>query len=748
MIKTVFNKLSLALYFIVSALIVEVITFYLLDFGFMPEYFWYNLAIISIISLLIYAIPNYTAQYITYLVVILIQIILTYVNYSLLVIYGDLFSIDMLMLGGEAMAAITTNFIYFAVIGQLVAVFLAIAIIGYFILKSANRDKVKVKQHFTIYNIVIILVVQLFSIGCCVDSRNNINSSASNDPMAFVHSDAFLMNTAYIKENSYQKFGTYGYFTNLIMSNTNNYNSAHKSKTIEYFNSGNIYDGTYNVNGEQISNGMFGRANGQNVVVIMMESLEWFAFGDGKYDYSLENLSDELTPNIYNLIHSDSSMISSNFYSKSKTNYSEAFAVLGLYPVGQSLSDVLGFGYDNDTNAFGYSMPSVMRDEGYTTSYIHSNELGFYRRRNTHKYLGFDNVLGKDTVKDGNGNKVYKGSDLWWDHWDAEGDFARNAMYTLVPENYKEKNFYSFYLNVSSHGPYVYDKNDGDCLRYRDYVMYGEDDCEWNSEKSIWELKDTSSCTYDKKNKIWRKNNNSDLTYTEWYQNIVDKFGESDPVLCNEMIFYQCGVMGLDEAIGAIIKQLKDYKYDDGTSVYDNTTLLLYSDHYAYYNGLTNRYKGFDSSDVTSVELNTVPMIIHSSAIKEYADEYYPNRAKEYLINDRFSSAYDIIPTLLDILGIKYNENLYLGHSLFRPADSYYTIGEENRDMTVYYSNTGGIYSEHMYSYNLRDFYTTSDELGADTQDIFMNEVSKVLVKLNYLGILNNYHLYNQLTNV
>jgi len=748
MIKTVFSKLSLALYFIVSALIIDVVTFCLLDVGFVPEYFWYNLAIISIFALLIYAIPNYVAQYIGYLIVLLVQTILTYVNYSLSVIYGDLFSIDMLMLGGEAMAAITTNFIYFGVIAQLVAVFLAIAIIGFLILKSANKDKVKVRQHFTIYNVAIIVVIQLFSIGCCVNTRNNINSSASTNPTSFVHSDAFLMNTAYLKENSYKKFGTYGYFANLIMNNVSGYNEAHKTATIEYFNSGNMYDGTYYVNDNQISNGMFGRAEGQNVVVIMMESVEWFAFGDGNYDYMLENFSDELTPNIYNLINSDYSMISSNFYAKSKTNYSESFAVLGMYPVGQSLSDVMGFGYEDETNAFGYSMPSVMRNEGYTTSYIHSNELGFYRRSDTHKYLGFDNVLGKDTVKDESGDKVYTGRDLWWDHWDAEGDFARNAMYTLVPENYKEKNFYSFYLNVSSHGPYVYDKNDGDCLRYRDYVMYGEDDCIWNEEKRIWELKDKSTCTFDKKNKVWKKKANSNLTYSEWYQNIVDKFGETDPALCNEMIFYQCGVVGLDEAIGAIIKQLKDYKYDDGTSVYDNTTLLLYSDHYAYYNGLTNRYKGFESNDVTSVELNTIPMIIHSSAIKEYADEFYPDREKDYLINDRFSSAYDIIPTLLDILGVKYNENLYLGHSLFRPADNYYTIGGVNRDMTVYYSNTGGIYSEHMYTYNLKDFYTTSDELGSDTQEIFMDEVSKVLAKLNYLGILNNYHLYNQLTNV
>ena len=133
--KVIFNKLLMVLYFIVSALILEAVAFSVLGFGFMPEYLLYDLSLILIISFIVYAIPNYIAQYVIFTLILLVQTILIYVNYSLYTIYGDLFSIEMLSLLGEATEAITSNFIYFSVILQLIAIFLAIAIVGAIILQ-------------------------------------------------------------------------------------------------------------------------------------------------------------------------------------------------------------------------------------------------------------------------------------------------------------------------------------------------------------------------------------------------------------------------------------------------------------------------------------------------------------------------------------------------------------------------------------------------------------------------------------
>ncbi len=113
MLKTVLSKLMMVLYFVFGALILEAVAFHILGMGLMPEYFWYNFSIVMFIAILIFIIPNFTAQYVIYTIILGVQAILIYVNYSLYVIYGDLFSIDMFRLIDEAGAAMTSDFIYF-----------------------------------------------------------------------------------------------------------------------------------------------------------------------------------------------------------------------------------------------------------------------------------------------------------------------------------------------------------------------------------------------------------------------------------------------------------------------------------------------------------------------------------------------------------------------------------------------------------------------------------------------------------
>lgn len=722
--KTICNKLAMLLYFIVGALILEAVTFYILGLGFMPEYFWYDFAIILFVAMLVYLIPNYTAQYIIYTIILLIQTIIIYVNYSLYTIYGDLFSFDMIRLIGEAGAAITTNFVYFSVILQLIGTFLAILVVGILILKMCKKDKINIKQHYSVFNVILILALQCVACTYFFDERFRINDLSSINSADYISSDTFLMNTSILKSSSYQKFGTYGYLTNLVANYFSSGGKTINSLVVDYFDSGSTYN----------SSEVFRVDEGNNVIVIMMESLEWFAFGDGTYDKDLNNLSYELTPNIYSIIYGDDyatdisndnvgndSLIATNFFAKSKTNISEGFGIMGNYPVGYNLVDIAGSNYDEELNAFGYTMPSVLRSMGYTTNYVHSHDINFYSRNETHYNLGFDNVIGKNSLVDEEGNQIYE--DIEFHHWAAEGDFAQNAIDYIVPKNYEEKPFYTFYLNVSSHGAYDYNENDGDCMRYHNYVMYGPDDCVLDDENN-WIIDPSKD--------------EEDLTYTTWYQNVLDNYFETDPSLCEELLYYQCGVMGLDEAIGLIIDQLKEY------DIYDETTILLYADHYAYYNNLSNRFKGIDVADLSNIELNTIPMIISSPGLKNYNIETGSN----YTINDRFCSAYDVIPTLFDLLGVSFNENLYIGHSLFRPADYIYTLDGETRDMVVYYSNTGGLFSRDIYTYNLDDFTFVNEEENEELQEIFSAEVHNVLVKINFINLLNKYHLYDRITNI
>ena len=127
MIKSVVSKLSLVLYFVLGAIILEFITFKMLNLGVAPEYFLLNFSIILIIALAVYCIPNFTAQYVIYTILLFVQTVFIYINYSLLNIYGDLFSFDMFRLVREAAMAITSSFVFYGIILQLISIFLSLA---------------------------------------------------------------------------------------------------------------------------------------------------------------------------------------------------------------------------------------------------------------------------------------------------------------------------------------------------------------------------------------------------------------------------------------------------------------------------------------------------------------------------------------------------------------------------------------------------------------------------------------------
>ena len=161
------------------------------------------------------------------------------------------------------------------------------------------------------------------------------------------------------------------------------------------------------------------------------------------------------------------------------------------------------------------------------------------------------------------------------------------------------------------------------------------------------------------------------------------------------------------------------------------------------------KIKGLSESEVYGIENNTIPFVLSSPGLKSLY-------GGEYVLTDRFCSAYDIIPTILDLMGISFNENLYLGNSLFKPLGDIYSLGggTEINDMVVYYSNTGGLYSKNMYTFDLEEFMyykTNIDGTTANEREELLNRfesvATKTLIKVNYLNLLNKYYLYPYLTN-
>lgn len=702
------SKFGLSLFYLISTLGIEIMTFCMLEIGFLPENFWYDFAFMLMFMGIIFIIPNYLAQYIVSMFILVVQIVLMYVNYTLYHLYGDVFSFDMIKLFNETKQAITSDFTYVWLIVVLVGLAFVLGIIGFHIYRTLRVYRIPFSKNFSIFMIMLLLIVQGVGIGVYTQQYEVLKSTASIGDENYVLSDAFLMDSTMLKFSSLKTLGTYGYYVNNIMNVlSDSANKAVIEKSVNYFKSGDTFDAT--------DSSVFGAASGDNVIVVMMESLEWYGFTDGIYNS--KTFSAELTPNINRLI--SEGFIATDFFAKSKTNISEGIGFLGSYPIGKYMEQVTSY---KKEPYYGFSMPNMLKKEGYDTYYMHTNEGSYYSRRRTHDNLGFNNLYFGDDALD---------SDIKWGHWMKEEDFVRSALDAghLIPEDASEgQKFYSFYTTVSSHGPYINNEDNMDQQEYKDLVLH-----------------------------------------SDWYKN-ASKVYTNDEVL-RYLVNYQASIVGLDKAMGVIIDKLEE------EGIYDDTTILMYSDHNAYYHSISNSIKGVQSMDYSNIELNTIPFILKSKKLTDkieelgyYDEEINPNGVianddeygnvsnvtnKPVYSTNRFCSAYDIVPTLLDILGVEYNRNFYGGNSIFaklgmevdvvKKVDDGYDVLKE--EVVAYYSHTGGVYGKYGYTSDLESYnYSfTNDVTYVSYTDKFKSACKNILIKLNYISTLYSYGVYTKL---
>ncbi len=678
-------------YYIVVAIILEVAMFVRLDLGFFPKYWLYDLSIILMIAGIIFIIPNNVIQAVVTAIMLGAQEVLFYVNYSLHYLYGDVFSFDMINLFKETAKAMTKDFGFIWLMIILIIAYLVILAGIIMIAIKRRKYPVSFRKNFSLVVVMMLLIIQGLSVSTIVSQREIVHATGDLVQANKV-SDSFLMDTSMLKRASMKTFGFFGYYANNIL-NTLTTTAANKelyNSAILYFNTGEVHDAE--------DSQMFGVDQGKNVIMVMMESLEWYGFSDGTYNS--KTLSPELTPNIYRL--ANEGMIATEFFAKSKTNISEGIGFIGSYPIGKYMEQVTRHSGDSQ---YDFTLPNILKDKGYSTAYFHTNESTYYDRNKTHKKLGFDNIYCWDYDEFG-----YDG-DYEWGHWIKEEDFVYSAMDYMIPEKANKnlygkdaQKFFTFYSTVSTHGPFDNNSHCGDQVEYKDYVKYGE----------------TQDLPKEQRVK------------TQWYTNMLEAYGNQDDIFINRLINYQATVVGLDRAIGALIGQLEEY------GIYDDTTIILYSDHNAYYHGLSNNLKGLPTSEYMDIDLNTIPLIIKSSGVASKDNE----NGEHVVATDRFCSAYDLLPTVLDLLGIKFNKNLYVGNSLFAAIpDVYVNQYGQTEELVVYYSLTGGIISDNMYTFNMSHF-EYGDYVTVEYSEKFKQTSYNMLKKLNYIYTLYIYNAY------
>ena len=139
--------------------------------------------------------------------------------------------------------------------------------------------------------------------------------------------------------------------------------------------------------------------------------------------------------------------------------------------------------------------------------------------------------------------------------------------------------------------------------------------------------------------------------YREKLLKVYTPAGDND----NEenLINYMTTVMDFDNAIGIMMKDLKK------KGLLDKTTIVMFGDHNSYYQQLSNYVKDIEDygTERYYTDLYKVPFMIYDKNL-------------EHKVIDKFTCTSDIVPTILDLLGVKYYSNMYYGNSVFSDVES------------------------------------------------------------------------------
>ena len=123
----------------------------------------------------------------------------------------------------------------------------------------------------------------------------------------------------------------------------------------------------------------------------------------------------------------------------------------------------------------------------------------------------------------------------------------------------------------------------------------------------------------------------------------------------NTFRYYAAAAMELDRAVGVMTTYLKE------NGLEDNTVIAMFGDHNAFYQSLPNIVKGIYPGEPgkNTTDLYRVPFMLKIG------------RGEESTVKiDKFTCTADILPTLMDLLGIRYYSNIYYGTSVFSNEES------------------------------------------------------------------------------
>ncbi len=431
------------LMFVLFALTLEMVNFLSLGFGVLPTYLIFDVSVICLFLGILFLFRVGSKAWICVAsFFLLIQVILNIANATLYEIFGEIFSVSLLSIGGEGTDSFDFEFLnYFSIFINLLiwAIFIASSIY-----LSKNTEGAITLTQKSKFIVVMSAFVAMQACGFSLFNAKVANMRVQADSVRTLddpYTDEELWGNTLLKNESFKQFGTYGFYAKNIeeflfdggkMSEENQTKVANALKSGENYYAQSKYSGI---------------GEGDNLIVLMLESFDAFTI-DPIY-----------TPFLWSMRAGEyaGAQYMDSFYARNKTNISEEISLLGHIATGKLYSTY----YDNVGLSAPYSLPNLMRNDGATAvNYFHGYKKSFYDRENVNVALGFDKVYGIEdcTIED----KTDKFGD-----WILDSEYIKNMVDTFIPNGQR---FYSQYTTISTHGPYDFDN-----YRISDNMQYIED---------------------------------------------------------------------------------------------------------------------------------------------------------------------------------------------------------------------------------------------------------------------------------
>ncbi len=439
------NRIIKPFFFLICAIVFEIINFITLFVIYnkgsidsyvqvFPTYIFFDLSIIICIAAIIYIVKKTAAANTIFYIFIGIQFALNITNSIMYTSSGIVFSFEMFALANEGLTAFNFSFVNATTLILNIVALAVTIILQIYIDKTTSRKVVNLKKISRIaFSLVCFFICYIFGISAYTIQVYTMD----RDVGKYIYSDLNF------KAYSLKQFGTYGFYAknlyNIVFKNNVNKLDMNQLKN--------------DLDNQSVSANPDAKLYDDNLIVIMLESFEWFAIDP----YN--------TPTLWNI--SQNSVAFTNYYSNNKTNVSEDICNLGYMP-----NDTKFNISSPDTLASKYSLPNLFNEMGYKTGYFHSYVSTFYNRHIINKNMGYSNLTFLDDVNFPNKSTTFGA-------FNNESSFFDCVKNDLAPTDQK---FMSFYLTVSSHGGYektndkfieFYDQYD-DNLETTDFVEWFE----------------------------------------------------------------------------------------------------------------------------------------------------------------------------------------------------------------------------------------------------------------------------------